>query len=386
MKTKLLNFLLFVGCICAPSLHAQWTKLPIYAYNPILKVNAFLVKGDDIFAGCDSDRIFRSTDNGSTWVETDSGLNRASRIAALASEGDTIIAGTSRGIFISTDNGNHWLKTQLIEPILSLAFNGRTLYAGGNMGLFRSSDNGVSWDTVFSTAKNSIDISAIAFKGDTVLAGNFISIDSGKSWVDISSFSHIYAFASLDSKIIAATSSDIYTSTDNGINWQSSNVSVSGTGFLALAVSGNIVAAAAYQDIYLSLDRGSRWKNITDASLKADYFDALTIKDGKIFAGAIYSGGWVRNLSDILQIATAPTIDNELSISPNPTTGMLTIRNAPENLTVVSILNVLGQKVLEVAAPQTPEFYVDLSALPAGMYYARFSSEGEVVTKKIIKE
>jgi len=49
-------------------------------------------------------------------------------------------------------------------------------------------------------------------------------------------------------------------------------------------------------------------------------------------------------------------------------------------------INVLGETVNEFANPGATDFTIDLSKLPPGTYFARFSGEGEVVTRKIIKE
>ncbi len=77
---------------------------------------------------------------------------------------------------------------------------------------------------------------------------------------------------------------------------------------------------------------------------------------------------------------------NNITISPNPTLRSITVYNAPENLSNISIFNILGEKVLEIPKPNPPGFEIDISKLPAGMYYARFVAGGSVFTQKIIKE
>jgi N-acetylneuraminic acid mutarotase len=74
------------------------------------------------------------------------------------------------------------------------------------------------------------------------------------------------------------------------------------------------------------------------------------------------------------------------NISPNPTTGIITVRNAPANIMHVTITNVLGETVSEVANSGAEDFTIDLSKLLPGTYFAKFSWVGEVITRKIIKE
>jgi hypothetical protein len=80
-----------------------------------------------------------------------------------------------------------------------------------------------------------------------------------------------------------------------------------------------------------------------------------------------------------------PTVD-DFSLSPNPTTGIIIVHNSPTNLLHVTISSILGESVLELAHPNAPEFTLDLSKLPPGTYFARFSLPSAVITRKLVKE
>jgi hypothetical protein len=73
-------------------------------------------------------------------------------------------------------------------------------------------------------------------------------------------------------------------------------------------------------------------------------------------------------------------------LSPNPTSGIVNIGNAPLNLLNVSVVNILGAMQTEIAKPNASNFQIDLTTLPSGTYYVRFVMPGAVVTKKIIRE
>jgi hypothetical protein len=74
-----------------------------------------------------------------------------------------------------------------------------------------------------------------------------------------------------------------------------------------------------------------------------------------------------------------------ITLSPNPTGGMLSVHELPSDNITVSVYNILGEMVMVQKNPPAPDFNLDLSKLVSGTYYIRFSSANSVVTKKIIK-
>ncbi|MHB9012364.1 MAG: T9SS type A sorting domain-containing protein [Ignavibacteriaceae bacterium] len=79
-------------------------------------VNIFTITsgtgGTNIFAGTSGDGVFRSTNNGTSWSQVNTGL-ADSEITAFAvspngAGGTNIFAGTYSGVFLSTNNGTNW--------------------------------------------------------------------------------------------------------------------------------------------------------------------------------------------------------------------------------------------------------------------------------------
>jgi len=75
-----------------------------------------------------------------------------------------------------------------------------------------------------------------------------------------------------------------------------------------------------------------------------------------------------------------------LEISPNPTTGLISVRNAPENILHVTVSTILGETVLELAHPNAPDFTLDLSKLPAGIYVWRIYTSKSSILRTMVKE
>ncbi len=75
-----------------------------------------------------------------------------------------------------------------------------------------------------------------------------------------------------------------------------------------------------------------------------------------------------------------------ITLSPNPTRGMLQVQGLPPGNTTVSVFNLLGQLVVLQKDLRTRECTLDLSKLLPGAYYVRISSANSVVTKKVVRE
>jgi photosystem II stability/assembly factor-like uncharacterized protein len=94
--------------------------------------NALAFSGAHLFAGTDSG-VFRTEDNGKTWIPENNGLTNINVISLLASGGE-LFAGCHGGdLFRSADNGEHW--TQINEGLTCattyvFAVDGDRLFAG----------------------------------------------------------------------------------------------------------------------------------------------------------------------------------------------------------------------------------------------------------------
>ena len=78
--------------------------------------------------------------------------------------------------------------------------------------------------------------------------------------------------------------------------------------------------------------------------------------------------------------------DDALCLAPNPTSGMLRIEHIPANTLRISIVNLLGEQIAEVANPATERTTIHLKNAPAGMYIVRLDTPAGAVTRMIIKE
>lgn len=115
----------------------------------------FLTKSENaIFASCNKG-IFRSTDDGNSWINctpAEFSYSDDRSYTPVAVSGKVLLAGVSpHGIIRSTDNGNTWLVTDSGPKgnITFITATGTAVFAGTNdNGIFRSNDSGKTWQCV----------------------------------------------------------------------------------------------------------------------------------------------------------------------------------------------------------------------------------------------
>jgi len=93
--------------------------------------------------------------------------------------------------------------------------------------------------------------------------------------------------------------------------------------------------------------------------------------------------------TNIEQVTTSGL--NKISIYPNPTKGELRIENGEWRIMNIQIFDIIGNKVLSpIPSPHwrgvsEGRGEVDISHLPAGIYFVQITTEKGIVTKKVVK-
>ncbi|MFA5834674.1 MAG: T9SS type A sorting domain-containing protein [Bacteroidota bacterium] len=138
-------------------------------------ITALMANNHNIFVGAPGYGIFRSTDNGTSWIHTDSSL---SNIGSFAVIGTAIFAAAVKdnipGVYLSTNNGANWtVKNTGLQnsSVNALVVSGNNLFAGTyDGGIYLSTNNGTSWTGV-STGLNKSMVFSLAISGSNLFAG-----------------------------------------------------------------------------------------------------------------------------------------------------------------------------------------------------------------------
>ncbi|MEP7234157.1 MAG: kelch repeat-containing protein [Ignavibacteriota bacterium] len=91
---------------------------------------------------------------------------------------------------------------------------------------------------------------------------------------------------------------------------------------------------------------------------------------------------FVPSTSGVQTLLTDPSIQ----VSPNPTSGLVTVHGLPADISRVIVTNILGINVLDLPNPHSSEVTVDLSKLSAGSYVVKFVTRETAITKMIVRQ
>ncbi len=288
-----------------------------------------------LFAGTGGG-VFRSTDNGANWTAMNNGLTHKDvscfAVSNPNSSSPTLFAGTlTNEIYRSSNNGASWIMVDSIAYSgnndfgAALCVSGTNVYFGSGQGISWSPDNGANW-----TVENiglfdpplSTSVSALAVSGSTLVVSN-----DGNS---------------------------VFRSTNNGTNWTvSSNGLTKVLNEDALTVIGSDLLIAAEGGIFLSTDGGLNWKSVNEGFGidSMDNFEAFAMNDTFLYVADFGYGVWRRPLSEMIAPSSAvqsPEVTlTTAQVYPNPFPAKTTVTISPSESSMVTIIivNLLGQEV-----------------------------------------
>jgi hypothetical protein len=330
---KLLLLCLFFLLVQPKSILAQWNKIMFPVENGF-NLGKLYVDGNAMWAG-GTGRIFRSTDQGQTWLEVSTGLQSAitmnSDIIRLGDRVYASFAGNGNWFtYYTTDEGKNWVLDtagwQGPAPI--------QLHTHKDYVLARCESNVINYKKNSDTKWSKLALpethrtpGAMYSVGDTlVLGANYIAmtIDMGANWIfrnanptgyplgffnnlvqDKSNPSHIYA----NYQVLATSKNFLVHTINNQISWDSISMKISRparfTGLYAngqevyLTYEGSFTNGDTTEKAFMSNDGGSSWTNITEnlysyAPFKFHSVSNLARINNYLYASGISPQGIVR--------------------------------------------------------------------------------------------
>jgi hypothetical protein len=334
---RLLDIVLFLTVIFVllPSKSgAQWvhTNGP-YGGN----ARALAVSGSKVFAGFSNGGVYRSNNNGNSWVQFKRGLANVEVHALMISIPSTaIIAGTrGKGVFISSTTTANWsplnsgLSNRYVETLvknssyifagtngggvycnisgswvavnrgltnrhvhaLAVGANGATIFAGTDGGVFRRTTNG--WTSASTGIPSGTAISAIAVNGTNLFATTvgpfgriYRSTNNGGTWTQVGSGDTYEALAFVGANIYVGSDKGVACFTNGGTSWQDM-----GENFPVhiLASSGSYVYAGTPVGVFRSAYNHTNWSSI-NTGLPDTEVKAIAGVGSSLFAGTASSG------------------------------------------------------------------------------------------------
>lgn len=233
--------------------------------------------------------LFKTTDNGLNWVQSDSFQDTAVSSILIDSANNIFVStgyyDNGNGVYYSTDGGNNWIHLGLEgKVVLSLAFDSKgTLYAGTKQdGLFKTTNMGQSWTQhqigikgveVFRLKINSQNHIIIGSENE----GVYRSTDDGEYFIQVGlPISHIQ---NID---FSPDKNFIYASTPSGVQrfnrttgiWE--NKGLREVEAVSVSPSGTLYAVTFIAGIYHSTNNGDSWEFISNDVIERYNLKAIT--------------------------------------------------------------------------------------------------------------
>ncbi|MBL8203271.1 MAG: hypothetical protein JNM09_03515 [Blastocatellia bacterium] len=305
-------------------------------------VNALAVSGNAIIASANASGLYRSTDEGQSWVRgvgLSSEGGRLFPVSILAVKGNTVYAASSGGIYRSIDNGANWIPfnnglpgtsppiTDLTAsetdvyalsaaflykldasgeawsrtwqgdpPLLSattrLAANGASVYALTNTSLLRSTDGGATFAPV-NLGVTLGGTAAIATRGNSVyftgaVSGNarvIFSTNDGQSFTTSQSYLAMSGFAFSSNALYASAFNDGVCFSTNGSNWTPFNAGLPTRTINAIAVKGETVLAGTNgRGVYAATNPQLQPANLANVSAASYSTEPVLARDSIVSA------------------------------------------------------------------------------------------------------
>jgi photosystem II stability/assembly factor-like uncharacterized protein len=417
MKSRVgsLVVLAFILSLCETTALAQWQSIPQLAHS---NVKCMLTVNDStILIGGDNWTLLRSTDAGTTWTNVIGNGVGVDTITALGKGGGAVFAGSNgnASVYRSTDNGNSWIpENQGLRPTVSVyAFtyvNG-TLYAATDDGVYGSTNLGGLWTAANSglgvfqgghlAVTNGITSVGSMLYAITLLQGGGVYETSTDSihWVPIGLDTVWgYAIASIDTNVFAANLDGVFLYTGSGKTWLSRNNGLPKyINYCILAPMDTLLFAyvgGSSSGIYVTSDLGQVWQQINDSVFAKLSVRALVATKAFLIAGTV-SGAWRIPLSSLKTGVVERTGDRPSTYVlsqnfPNPfnPTTLISYQIAVAGYVKLKVFDLLGREVKALinerqnAGSHTATF--DASNLPSGVYFYRLESGTYSEAKKLI--
>ena len=372
--------------------------------------------------------VFRSDDNGNTWVmlknprNDQGGTVNLGPVYGFTPNGKLYMGGVTgggRALYRSDDTGGNIVADSITEfastdpSITSMAFapNGQIYIATGSSGLYISDENGNNWEgNVAVNFPNSDDYpSYIACSPQGILyAASATQLSEKNSmsgpWVSVggsfSGFGDAPSFAfDKNGNIVAGGNNGLFYSNNNGNSWTTlTNPGSSGSSYaLAVAANGDVFCGpndflGNESGLYVSTDTGGSW-TATTSGLTNTYANGFAINRSGIVFAATYGGVFqsVASTGGVKEIAgDIPTTITLEQNYPNPVVSNSTIHFSIPDPAMVSIkvYDVTGMEIADFAncfyAAGTYDVSFDGSQLQSGMYIYRIEAGGQSLSRTFV--
>ncbi len=403
-ELKKINTCLIIFITLSSISFGQWSQAITGMGNQ--PITSLLAEGDTLYASSNFN-FYKSTNEGNNWFTINNGLPSVTNFNSIVRSGNFLVAGgDSPGIWLSSNNGVNWFQTvngiDADEYVYSLFVDGNNVYAaiGNTSAVGVSTDNGNTWNKYTTGLPTSQYMSGVTKLGSTLYAihsilGVYTSTDNGINWEQsfaggIGAQDKNAIIRSGNNLCVAATNG-VWTTSDNGANWDHTLIAGIMSGFGTYGNELYVVGQLPYK----SLDNGITWTEVDVTGLTAFIQNTMQFTSNYAFINTYGIGVYRRSLSQITSIDEKITgsfpesfvLEQNYPNPFNPST-KINWQSPIAGHQTLKIYDVLGNEVATLVDEEKPagRYEIDFNAsqLSSGVYFYKFLSGTFISTKKMI--
>lgn len=377
-----------------------WQPTSLTQPNPVF---CFYSQEDTLFASLHGKGLFKTVDEGLTWIDCNNGL-KDPRINAMTELGDMLFVGSFSGVYSSVDNGESWQSANdsiIKRGIWSLAAKDSLLIAGTSFGIYLSSNKGQNWrkaNLPRSKGHHQI-IFDIGINEQKIVGSSsryvYESQDNGDTWrrIRVPTEFAVARVVNYQDELWVATGGDgamPSPTTGSGSSIIEQTIDISGNVMDMIDMDGILVTSVAINGLFMD------GTPINEGFLQPQV-NRLAYHQGVLYAGTFNMGVWKYDLiPDPLQETEErqeepPLITwKDLKVFPNPVgDGQVQIWYQVPELSNVSIefYHANGQPLATIRQEQQTvgEYNTtfDLSNYSPGSYYFLYRADGDVIARPV---
>lgn len=217
--------------------------------------------------------IFRSDDEGITWIRSDKGIDSNTKVSSLCTYQNTLFSSTNSimtsgdiGVYKSTDEGITWMKTGLNDKnvrFVKIMTNGMIVGGTGGFSLYFSKNQGKSWQQTGKEFDNWETMRVTKNKKylfTVAESGIWRSNVNGKTWRLIKKDVFSDIILTSYGRLIILEKNNVLASDDDGKKWYKlGQIETKNIAFLKLMNDNLLVACTRDNGVLYSTDGGRSW-------------------------------------------------------------------------------------------------------------------------------
>jgi photosystem II stability/assembly factor-like uncharacterized protein len=257
----------------------------------------FAVSGDVLAVASKQKGIYRYDFSANKWARTTSSPATANDLDALLIRNNIFFVGThGDGIFRSADNGKTWLAMNVglgNLTVRKLADVDGVLYAGTNGGLYSYWEKDHKW--VLEPGSSAMQVNGIASLDGEIFIGTnkgvLKSIKGLSNWINVLPDRSLHNISADDKRVYAMVYSELFVSADKGKSWQSDQKGMPpGMYSFHVVPKDNTLFVGQWDGIYRKSAGGLTWTSANNGLPVKFPVTELKVFKNLLIAG---SSGWV---------------------------------------------------------------------------------------------